>query len=208
MKFYSDDIVQLVRGDRKKGFSIKKLQEKYNIPSTTLSRWLRDINSEATSFKQARIKENILKKKYQNILKDLNVDSDYAKLLVSILYWCEGSKHPAVNFIAFANSDQNLVLTFLKLLRKGFTIKEKKLKVHLQIHSTHSFIKIKKYWSNLLKIPESQFYKPTVTNPTKNMKRRNYYGTCTIKYYDVKLLLQITGLYEQFSNKVTNWRGG
>ena len=33
------------------------------------------------------------------------------------------------------------------------------------------------------------------------MKRGGYLGTCTIKYFDVSLLLNIVGLYEAFAQK-------
>lgn len=34
------------------------------------------------------------------------------------------------------------------------------------------------------------------------MKRKNYMGTCTIRYYDIYLLMKITGIYEGFSKKM------
>ena len=39
------------------------------------------------------------------------------------------------------------------------------------------------------------------TRPSHKMKRRGYLGTCTIKYFDVSLLLNIVGLYEAFAQK-------
>ena len=44
-------------------------------------------------------------------------------------------------------------------------------------------------------------YKPTTTRPSHKMKRRRYFGTCTIKYFDVSLLLNLVGLYEAFAQK-------
>ena len=125
-----------------------------------------------------------------------------AKILASILYWCEGSKYPSSNFVAFSNSDENLVVTFLNLFRLGFKPKESKLKASLQLHTTHNKEEMTSFWSKALKIPKSQFYKPTITKPTKNMKRRDYKGTCTIRYYDVYILLEIMGIFEEFSKKI------
>jgi len=83
-------------------------------------------------------------------------------------------------------------------LRKGFDINEEKIRVRLQLHSTHNEKKEKLFWSKMLNIPLNQFSKSTITNPNNKRKRLEYRGTCTIKYYDVKLLLQITGIYSFF----------
>ncbi len=32
-------------------------------------------------------------------------------------------------------------------------------------------------------------------------ERRGYFGTCTIKYFDVSLLLNVVGFYEAFAQK-------
>ena len=84
----------------------------------------------------------------------------------------------------------------MELFRKGFNIDENKLRVHLQLHNTHNKKDATNFWHNLLKINKNQFYKPTITSPGRKMKRKNYMGTCTVKYFDVKLLLNIMGIYE------------
>ena len=71
----------------------------------------------------------------------------------------------------------------------------------MQFHTTHDIETENKFWSKLLNIPLIRFGKPTVTKPAHYMKRLNYRGTCTIKYYDVKLLLNIIGIYEIFAKK-------
>jgi hypothetical protein len=58
------------------------------------------------------------------------------------------------------------------------------------------------FWSQTLKIPKSQFYKPTVTPPTERMKRTHYKGTCTIKYFDFSFFNEITGVYKGLSQKI------
>lgn len=201
MKFYNQKIVQAVREDRKNGLSIKKLEKKFKIPDSTISRWVRDIPSSSKMFNLARKKEQFLKSEFHNLSSKYIINNELSKILISLMYWCEGSKYPSSNFVAFANSDYKLIKTFLNFLRQSFEINESKIKIHLQIHSTHNKDKIIEFWSDLLQVPKYQFYKPTITKPTNSMKRLNYKGTCTIKYFDVKLLLQITGLYEGLAKK-------
>lgn len=204
MIFHDQEIVQKVRGERKKGKSLKKLSEKFGIADTTISRWVRDIPSDAQIFYTARNREKFLKSQLQGMWENLPIGEDLAKIFVSLLYWCEGSKYPSTGGIAFSNSDPTMVKTFLELLRLGFKIREEKIRIHLQLHSTHSQKKMMSFWSQLLHIPLKQFYKPTITNPTRKMKRLDYKGTCTIKYYDVRLVLKIMGLYESLAHRYEN----
>lgn len=201
MKFHDQKIVKQVRGYRKRGLSLKALEEKFKVSDTTISRWVRDIECSDPNFIRAREKERIYKLEFFNLARDVKINKDLAKLLTGLLYWCEGAKYPSVNFLSFSNSDPDLVKTFMYLFRVGFEPDESKMKAHLQIHTTHRYKDIVKYWSTLLSIPINQFYRPTVTKPTGRMKRRNYFGTCTVRYYNVRLLLQIIGIFESFSNK-------
>ena len=201
MKFYSSDVVNLARERRIKGDSINRIATELKIPDTTIGRWVKDIKSDSPAFKRSRFKNLEQIKKYQNFFKNFTVSGTSAKLLCSLLYWCEGSKYPSSNFVAFSNSDYRLIKTFSILFKKAFKIDVSKIRIHLQIHSSHDFSEIRTFWSKLLDIPENQFYKPTVTNPMKNMKRLDYKGTCTFKYFDSKILLQITGIFDEFSRR-------
>lgn len=200
-KFHPDNIVQKARKLKKKGISAAEISRRLNVGDTTVIRWCEDIPSDNSYHLYAQKLRNEAKEKSAELTKNVKLTRDNAKILASILYWCEGSKYPSSNFIAFSNSDINLVITFLNLFRLGFQPEEKKLKASLQLHTTHNKDEITSFWSKILKIPKSQFYKPTVTKPTKNMKRRGYNGTCTIRYYDIYLLLEITGIFEEFSTK-------
>lgn len=201
MPFHDQKVVQEVRKARRTGLSIKKLGMRFGVPETTVSKWVRDIPSLNKKFISAREKEKELKSELHSLTENFVVDEGLAKIFISLLYWCEGSKYPASDCVAFTNSDCTLVKTFLEFLRRGFKIKEEKIRVHLQIHSTHSWEDTMQFWSKLLKISPSQFYKPTITKPTNKMKRLNYKGTCTIKYFDVKLVLNIMGLYESLAHQ-------
>lgn len=211
MAFHDQKVVQEVREARKEGLSIKKIGMKLGLSETTVSRWVRDVPAFQKQFNSARKREKDLKSELSALAKNCVIDENLAKLFVSLLYWCEGSKYPSSAFLAFCNSDYVLVKTFLELLRFGYKIEEKKIRLHLQLHSTHSKDEMQKFWSNLLQVPLDQFYKPTITEPTRRMKRRDYRGTCTIKYFDVKLVLNIMGLYESLSHRFTEkerWPSG
>ena len=201
IKFHSSNIVTRARELRKAGLSIKEIAMQLKLKSPTISRWCNDIPVKNAYHLYIKNLEKLNKDKGKNL--KIEITPQNAKLLAGLLYWCEGSKYPASNFISFANSDQKLVGMFLKLFRLGFRPEEKKLKVHLQLHTTHDTKAVTSYWSQLLKIPKIQFYKPTVTRPTKNMKRLDYMGTCAVRYYDVSILWEMTGIFENFSSTLS-----
>jgi len=201
-KFYQEDIVRKARKLKEKGVSAAEIARRFNIGDTTISRWCNDIPSENSYHLYAQNLRNEATKRSIGLIKNIRIPEEKAKILASLLYWCEGAKYPSTNFISFVNSDIGLMKTFLKLFRIGFHPNESKLRVSLQLHTTHDKEKMTSFWSSILKIPKSQFYKPTITKPTKNMKRRDYKGTCTVRYYNVYLLLEMIGIYQEFSKKI------
>ena len=199
--FHTTAKVNRARTLRKKGISSKVIAKKLGVGNTSVLRWTNDIPSKNSNHKYFEKIHQRAKARGATIVRSRKITQEHAKILTSLLYWCEGAKYPSTNFVAFANSDITLVRSFLKLLRIGFKINENKLRVHLQLHTTHNIRETTNFWSRILKIPPKQFYKPTITSPTNRMKRREYMGTCTIRYYDVYLLLEIIGVFEKFSEK-------
>lgn len=200
-KFHQEAIVRKARKLKKEGISAAEIARRLDVGDTAILRWCGDIPSENPYHLYAQKLRDKAKEKSTGLARNMDITKEDAKILASILYWCEGSKYPSSNFVAFSNSDVDLVITFLDLFRLGFQPREDKLRVSLQLHTTHDKEKMNYFWSKILKIPKSQFYKPTITKPTKNMKRRNYNGTCTIRYYNVYLLLEIMGIFEEISKK-------
>jgi transcriptional regulator with XRE-family HTH domain len=93
MKFCDETIVNNVRPARKNGLSLRQIEEKFHIPNSTLSKWVRDIPVKDKIFHNARLFEAKQKKTSLTALKKLIISKKLAKLFVSILYWCEGTKY-------------------------------------------------------------------------------------------------------------------
>lgn len=202
MKFYPRSIVEKARKLKKKGLSAKKIGKQLGTGDTTILRWCIDIPSNNPThlfYQRWRVK---IKKKGISSVNNFSLTPEMAKILASTLYWCEGARYPSSNFVGFSNSDALLVKTFLEVFRKGFEPKENKIRAHLQLHTTHDKEKMTTFWSKLLKIPKTHFYKPTITLPTGRMKRYNYKGTCTIRYHDLSILLEMVGIYDGLARKI------
>lgn len=175
-------------------------QPKHALPSLSISEKKLDKKSDTKIFEVVKSAKNKRKSIAKIVVNRYKLNKTSARVLLALLYWSSGSKYPSSNFIAFSNSDPNLVKTFLSLLRSTFPIKESKIKIHLQLHKTHNIKRIIQYWSRLLEIPKTQFYKPTITKPPKKISRSDYSGTCTIRYYSLDLLLTIMKIYEEIAN--------
>ncbi|MCX6723048.1 MAG: hypothetical protein NT094_03175 [Candidatus Staskawiczbacteria bacterium] len=202
MKFYTKDVVERARKLKRSGAKTNEIVKELGITKDTLLRWCVDIPSSNLN----HLRHQKIKTKFKNFgiknTEKLVINKTTAKIFASLIYWCEGARYANCNCVDFANSDINLIKTFLKLFRLGFNPKEEKFRIHLQLHTTHDKKEITSFWSSLLNIPESQFQKPTITKPLAKMKRINYRGTCTVRYYDFAIFNEIVGTYESFSKKI------
>lgn len=215
MKIYPEEIVQKARELRTQGLSYKEIGRTLNIPDATIRKWcFHTPGGKGSSQREIERNEKTRSKLFEKgkrLVKKLNLNKmsrEQARLFAGLLYWCEGTKYPIAARVNFVNSDEQMMLTFLALLRKGFDINEKKIRVHLQIHDYHDLEELKKHWSRLLGIPKNQFLKPTVTKPTGNRRRSSYRGTCTLRYYDYRALLVLTSIYKNFAGTVILGHGG
>jgi len=202
MKFYPRNIVEKARKLRRKGLSAEKIEKQLGVRANTILRWCMDIPSNNPTHLLNQQWRDRMREKGIESINSFNFTPKQARIFASLLYWCEGCRYPASTFVGFSNSDVSLVKTFLEFFRKGFQPKENKLRVHLQLHTTHDKKKMTTFWSKLLKIPKKQFFKPTITPPTGRMKRFNYKGTCAVRYYDLSVLLEMMGIYEELSRKI------
>ncbi|PIT92887.1 MAG: hypothetical protein COU08_00065 [Candidatus Harrisonbacteria bacterium CG10_big_fil_rev_8_21_14_0_10_42_17] len=122
---------------RKNGFSLKEIAEELNVAKSSVSYWVRDVSLSAHAKKRLLSKINlgqyvaaenkkartkaIEKLYYENSVAEINnihIGKSYAKLLLALMYWCEGIKN-VKHGIGFINSDPHLIQSFLRLLRSS-----------------------------------------------------------------------------------------
>lgn len=201
---------------RKKGLSYLEIQKIVDIPKSTLSGWCRDV---AITEEQAlRLFKNKLKgaargriigaKRQQakrlNEIKDMLTAgksevgrlSERDKFIAGIcLYAAEGTKRDKV--CNFANSDSLLIKFMADWFRRFCHVREEKLRGSLWIHDNLNWKKAISYWSKLVAIPRSQFYKPYIaknkTDSQKIRKNIHQYGVFSINFSDAKIHRKIMG---------------
>jgi len=214
---YSKENIEKAKKLRKEGYSFGEISKKLNIAKSTAYLWenkvklskkaieilmhkriiSREKASKILSEKRELIKKGIMDKANKTI-KRLTFTPEINKLLCSMLYWAEGAKSNK-SLVTFINSDPNMISTFLKLFRSVFALDERKFRCLVHIHEYHNNDEIKKYWSNITKIPIGQFSKSYLKPHSKIRIRDDYKGTISIRYYDYKIALELSFIYNMFA---------
>jgi len=208
VKRWSDSIKSSAIKLRQNGDSYEVIRNKFLVPKSTLSGWLKDLPSKNDSFNNHRnqwlktirplaLEAKKKKKEYETEKMVQEVERDVKEwfhlksketqiAILASLYWAEGSKGKEV--LTFANTNPKLQHLFITLLRECFPLDESKFRVRLHLHYYHKIKEVEKYWSDLLKIPLSQFNKTFIKKRGLNKTfRRNVGGICFIKYNSVYL---------------------
>lgn len=208
---------------RKKVIKLRKLGKTYleiqnnlktTIPKSTLSYWC--TNVKLPKEYQERIREIVLdnaqkgraialivnrvkREKYLRSVFERNKylttilkNKDAAKIALVMLYLGEGSKTRRGS-LQFGNSDPFIISLFLHLLRYCYNIDESKFRCTLQCRADQNIKKLEKLWSNVTKIPSSQFYKARIDPRTigKPSKKLDYKGVCCIDYFSADLFIEL-----------------
>lgn len=219
------------------GKSYREIRELLGVPKSTISTWFgktikKPITRKAMLEHLAKIRKlavvalknkwkkkrkegaRLLKEKIEKEIESYPLgDIGFYKSLLAMLYWTEGSKYKGVSKTTFINTDPNLLLLYITLLRKCYDIDESKFSIWLRVHYYHSIKKIKNFWSKLFNVPLSQFYKVSVKKRSKTKRfRKNFAGICSIHYKDSSIgkeLLEIGRVLQKFICKnapVAQWK--
>jgi hypothetical protein len=214
-----DDIKQKAIELRKQGSSLRIIAESLDIAKSTASVWLKDVlldeqaEEKIKGFKSIGLQKAIDKsrQKRQDRLSSIEegvvkfIDQiprtkQIDKLACALLYWCEGEK--SKSSVSFVNSDPQMIATYLVLFRSAFQIDEKKLRISLHLHEYHQDLQEIEFWSKITAIPDSQFYKIYRKPNTGKNKKENYHGCVAIRYYDVRVIMELQKIWEHYSKKI------
>ena len=200
---YSDAIKKNAFKLRKEGKSYREIKDITLVPKSTLSQWfgkelgmpfdrpalLKHLASirPLASKRKTQIKLDTLEKIQQDMTKEVSNYPlslvSFQKSLLAMLYWAEGAKSEKATNLKFVNTDPKLMSLFLCLLRNCYQIDEKKFRVYLHLHYYHPRRETRKFWSELLNIPESQFGPILIKKRSKVKRfRKNYMGICLLNY--------------------------
>jgi len=115
------------------------------------------------------------------------------KIALVMLYLGEGMKNRKNGAMMLGNSDPITVSLFMHLLRSTYEINESKFRCTLQCRADQDIKGLEFFWSNVTKVPLSQFYKAQVDPRTvgKPSKKPDYKGVCRIDYFSAKIFAEL-----------------
>lgn len=98
------------------------------------------------------------------------------------LYAGEGSKTDGA--VGFANSDPRMIYFFVRWLRRFFPIDERRLRMRLYLHQGLDLDGAVWFWSELVKVPPSQFTKPYRAVPDRSIRKTKHPQGCPCLIYN------------------------
>ena len=205
---------------RKEGGSVREISSVLGVAKSSVSLWVRDITLSAAS-------KEIIQKKYSNgqlkaqsarraqtseklrsankfaedVITKFTQHTSADQIICAMLYWCEGTKSSSDRDFAFTNSDPDLIVTFLRLLRTSFKIDENKFRVCVHLHDYHDVNKQLQFWSKTTTIPLSQFIKPYSKAHTGKQQKEGYQGCVQIRYHDVRVARELQAIAKTYVSK-------
>ena len=192
-----------------------------DIPQATLSYWLRGISLNA--LQQQRIQAKIIASaargrplalaawtrkivRWQKTIRARvkmfstwpYADEKLGKLVLGIMYFCEGAKYPSSRHLIFGNTDPHVLRAFLALLRRHYPIDERRLRARVMHRWDQEGVVLQKYWSRVIGIPVRQFYRSYADRRTKDSPtlRRNYRGVCAVEYGNTNIQYELQAIAE------------
>ncbi|MCX6727218.1 MAG: hypothetical protein NTX11_00165 [Candidatus Saccharibacteria bacterium] len=208
---------------RRQGFLFSEIASKLGLSKSTIHDWVSKI--ELTKKEQTRVnehylqiqktkvelmsaanrkirldKEAITSQKAEKIVYKLHLNKEELQLVCALLFWCEGNKDISSG-LKFTNSDPIMIEVLMSCLRKSFDLDESKFRALVHLHDYHDPDTQLRYWSDVTKIPLSQFHKYYLKKNTGKNKHPGYPGCVNVRYNDKQLGLLLQMLYTSFGNK-------
>ena len=209
------------------GKSYREIREFLGVPKSTVSTWfgktirkpwsrktmlehlnrIRKLANVALKNKWEKKRQEeaqLLKTKIEKEIKNYPLNNiSFYKALLAALYWAEGSRCKGGSGVIFVNTDPDLMLLFITLLRKCYNVDESKFSIGLRVHYYHSIKKTKNFWSRLLNVSLHQFIKVSIKKRSKTKKfRKNFAGICTVRYGDSSIRKELIELGSALQNLI------
>lgn len=201
---------------RKQGRSVKEIAESLSVARGSVSTWVRDVV--LTPQQKLRLKKKIhspevIERRRQSRLKNESekknlliaeaanqidkIDRDALWMIGLGLYWGEGAKRTK-GMARMSNSDPSIIKMGMRFFREICEVEDDRFRAQIHIHSPEAVRKAENYWSNIIGIPNTQFFKTysIKSKSSKNLRQTLPYGTVDVGVGDTKLLLKILGWIE------------
>ena len=202
---------------RRMGWSYSEIVNELGVAKSSVSNWCSDIKllpkqhnaiqeraleKMAASTGPETNRKNALKQRrqYQAAGREKAREGRFLHVVGCMLYWAEGAK-TVRNRIHFANSDEQMLMLFVRFLREELHVPEDKLKVQIHCYARDNVeeCRIEDYWLNLLGLRRDTLYETQVLNGSSKRHNRLENGVCTITVHSTEVLMHILGAIQEYS---------
>ena len=196
---------QRARELRAEAWTLQDIAIELGVSKSSVSLWVRDVEFTPNPRRRTRAPRpsSLHLRKLEEIercrtegIERIGVMTDREFLVFGLaLYAGEGSKTDGD--VTFANSDPRLIWLHLKWLRRFFDLDESRLRVKLYLHDGLDLMAANGFWSELTKIPVSQFTKPYRAAADPSIRRTKHVMGCpAVAYRSTAVHRRVMGLIE------------
>lgn len=211
---------------RSQGKSYNEIRRLLDLPSKgTLSVWFKDIKLSRSAKERLKSKIKVARqrglfafnsRRSKNVAKEndkifkesnkfIHRITDRDLLITGIaLYWGEGyksGKHPK---LSFTNSDPQMIIVFMRFIRRILKISDERIRTHIHIHPNLKIKEAVRFWADLTSLKQENFMiVKQVSSASSGVRPKNIlpYGTLDIRVNSrqvyFKMMGLINGLFEQ-----------
>lgn len=211
------------RALRKEGRSINQIIKETGFSKASVSVWVRDIvltdKQKEQISERGRSVESIERRRINRLLNSQkrrqeiidkakedfrSISREQLKLIGVILYLGEGSKTYRGGKVSLSNSDPDIIKIMMRFFREVCNVPETKLRAGIHTFAHADIEKTEEYWSNITRIPRTQFYKTYIKPSAASLQKRNTlpFGTLDVYICDTKLFLIIMGWIEKIKTLI------
>ena len=209
---------------RKRGFSVRYVENKLGIPRSTLSGWFRNVELSKKQRQKLKMdgrraliaarKKAVIwhNEQKENRLKIAKIDADKVlskiemndrniiELSLAMLYLGEGLK--ARTETGMGNSDPLILNFFISVLKRYYNLPISKIKCELHLRADQDENKMKRFWSRSLDIPIANFTNTSFDKRTIGSITYDYYkGVCVVRCSSVARQRKLIYLSRAFCEK-------
>jgi hypothetical protein len=199
------------------GWSIGEIEQELHVSRSSVSLWVRDVVLDdaavarlstrvglgpRTSAERSRARARATRTAHQQEGRRLANERDGSYAAGCMLYWAEGAK--ARNSLKVINADPEVLVFFVRFLRRHFGVPDEKMRVFCNLFADHveRQTEIENFWLERLDLPRTCLRKTIVNTYSKysQKKRQNRlpYGTTALVVNSTQILQTIYGSIQEY----------
>ncbi len=198
---------------------IKTIARLVGVSSSSVSRWVRDVeltaaqeaalrdanpiyNRQRSGTAQSSANARARRLEAQQHGKALAWQGDPLHQMGCMLYWAEGSRNR--NQLVFTNSDPEMVDLFVHFLRRCYGITDERIALTINVHLGNGLAleEIEGWWLRRLGLPATSLRQSMVNRPSRASQRKRRtlpYGTARIAVSSTALVQSVLGAIQAYA---------